>query len=117
MQLAKKYNQASFIYKDKEGCREICATKFESWDGDGKIYMPGEVVRTFNTNRDDRTILNLEDAKEIFAKRKGGPASYLVKGGGQKAFHLSEVLEVVETRASYFHKQPLGYNTIFKEAL
>lgn len=116
MQLAKKYNQASFIYKDKEGCREICATKFESWDSNGKIYMPGEVVRTFNINRDDRTILNLEDAKEIFAKRKGGPASYLVKGGGQKAFHLSEVLEVFETRASYFHKQPLGYTTIFKEA-
>lgn len=102
MELSKKYDQASFIYKDETGCREVCSTKFKSWDG--VVYTPGDVVRTFNTNVDDRTILNLKDAEEIFAKRKGGPASYIVKGGGQKSFHLSEVLEVSDARPSYFQK-------------
>jgi hypothetical protein len=111
MHLAKQYDQASFIYKDEDGCREICSNKFTSWDG--VTYTPGDIVRYFNTKRDDKTILNLEDAREIFAKRKGGPASYLVKGGGQKAFHLDEVLEIENVRPSYFQKQPT-YITILR---
>ncbi|MBR5279457.1 MAG: hypothetical protein IKU26_00620, partial [Clostridia bacterium] len=64
------------------------------------IYDVGETVRTFTLNKDDKTLLNLKDAEEIFAKRKGGPASKLVKDG--TAFHLSEVLEYEPPRPSYF---------------
>lgn len=112
MELSKKYDQASFIYKDETGCREVCSNRFKSWDG--VVYSPGDVVRTFNANVDDRTILNLKDAEEIFAKRKGGPASYIVKGGGQKSFHLSEVLEVSDARPSYFQKDK-SYIKIYSE--
>lgn len=107
LRLAQKYDQASFIYKDKDCCKEYCSNDFKDYDG--KYFSVGDTVRTFNTNKDDKNILNLTDAREIFERRKGGPASYLVKGSGQKAFHLEEVLEVEGARASYFQK---GNSTI-----
>lgn len=93
LNLGKKYNQASVIIKDENGCREICTTPFET-------FQVGDVVRTYNINGDN--VMNIKDAEDIFSKRKGGPASKPIKGG--KAFHLSEVYEVEEPRPSYFQK-------------
>lgn len=99
MKYAQKYQQSSFIFKDADGCEEICSTPFTSWDGN--TYSVGDVVRTFNTRKDDSNILNLKDAEDIFAKRKGGPASHLVKGD-HRSFHLESVREMESPRASYF---------------
>lgn len=85
------FQQSSVIVKDENGCNEICTNAFET-------YMPGDVVRKFNISNDH--VMNISDAEEIFAKRRGGPASKPMKGG--KAFHLSEVYEVDSPRASYF---------------
>ena len=110
IRLGAKYDQSSIIFKDENGCKEICTTPFTSYDD--KQYMVNDVVRTFNTSRDDKGILNLKDAEDIFAKRKGGPASKLTKG--KKAFHLSEVLEYEKPRASYFQNKGT-FRTIYKK--
>ena len=91
MELGQALDQSSVIVKDEKGCREVCTTPFES-------YIPGETVRTYNT--EGRDFMNIEDAKDIFAKRKGGPASMPVKGN--TPFHLSEMYEIEEPRPSYF---------------
>lgn len=98
----KAYDQSSIIFKDSEGCREICTEPFET-------YKPFEVVRVFNNVGPG--MLNLNDAKEIFERRKGGPASGLKKGDG-RAFTL-KVQEKLEARPSVF-REP-SYVTIFEE--
>ena len=108
-ELGKKYDQSSIIFKDANSCREVCTNNFTSWDD--KSYTSGDIVRTFNTRRDNNNIFNLDDAKEIFGRRKGGPASKLVKG--DRSFHLSEVLEYSKPRASYFQTKGY-YKTIYK---
>ena len=45
--------------------------------------------------------MNINDAEEIFAKRKGGPVSKPV-GRRAKPFTLKEVYVVESPRASYF---------------
>ena len=96
--LGKEFEQSSIIFKDSESCREVCITPFEN-------YSPGQVVRTFfNTGNH---ILNIDEAKEIFARRKGGPVSMPVKGSNKQPFSLSsqeafELYEVEQPRASYF---------------
>lgn len=94
IKLGKKFEQSSVIIYDNSECLEICTTPFED-------YAEGDVVRKYNISGD--AILNIHDAEEIFAKRRGGPASKPVKGG--KAFHLSEVYEVEQPRASYFQSK------------
>ena len=90
IELGQELDQSSVIVKDEKGCREICTTSFEN-------FIPGETVRTYNTEGD---FMNIEDAKDIFAKRKGGPASMPVKGN--TPFHLSEMYEVEQPKPSYF---------------
>jgi len=91
IKLGKEYEQSSIIYKEGTKCEEICTTPFEK-------YKENEVVRTFNTS--GNKILNIHDAEEIFAHRKGGPVSKAIKGG--KPFTLSELYEVEPPRPSYF---------------
>ena len=100
--LGKKFEQSSIIFKDDTSCREICTTPFEN-------YKDGEVVRTFYTK--DNTLMNINEAKEIFSRRKGGPASMPIKGSNKKPFTLKaneslEVYEVIPARPSYFQSHP-----------
>ena len=101
LSLGKEFEQSSIIFKDSESCREICTNPFEG-------YEPDQVVRTFfNTGNH---IFNVDEAKEIFAKRKGGPASMPIKGSNKQPFTLSakeafELYEVEEPRASYFQRK------------
>ena len=94
IKLGKKYDQSSIIVKDEEGCFEICTTPFETYD-------EGDVVRVFSLYGDKP--MNIKDAEDIFAHRKGGPVSVPIKGG--KPFHLSEVYEVIPPRPSYFQNK------------
>ena len=64
----------------------------------GNKFNPGDVVRKFNIG--GSTPLNLNDAKEIFSKRKGGPASMPVKSN--RAFSLNEMYEVESEKATTF---------------
>lgn len=93
LKLGKEFEQSSIIYKDDDGCREICTTAFET-------YSPGDIVRTYNISGDK--VLNVSDAEAIFSKRVGGPVSKPVKGG--KPFTLKTVEEIEPPRASYFHQ-------------
>ena len=109
--LGQKYEQSSVIIKDEDGLREICTTPFES-------YSVGETVRTFNTGNH---MLNVQDAEDIFSKRKGGPASMPKKGSNKKPFSLSvresvrenfELYEMEQPRPSY-HQNKYRYKKIF----
>ena len=100
--LGKEFNQSSVIVKDEKGAREICTTPFET-------YKEGETVRTFNISGDKP--LNIQDAEEIFSKRKGGPASKPIKGSNTKPFRLKEILEVENPRPSYFQEEQ-KYKTV-----
>lgn len=103
--LGKKYHQSSIIYKDKDSCKEICTTPFET-------YTDGDTVRVFNTN--GKSVLNIEDAKAIFSRRVGGPVSKPVKGGNTRPFTLKtvdEVYEVEQPKASVFSTE-YRYNRI-----
>ena len=91
IELGEKYNQESIIYKDDLGCKEICTSNFNTFDG--LTMNVGDVVRTFNINKN--STLNIESAKEIFAGRKLGAASRLKKGS-KTEFHLKEVWEIIE---------------------
>lgn len=102
MKYGKQYNQSSIIIKDDNGCKEICTTPFIDWQN--KKYNVGDTVRTFNLDANDKGVMNIEDAKEIFTKRKGGPASKPLKD--ERPFTLKEVYEVEEPRPSYFQSQP-----------
>lgn len=88
LEFGKKYQQSSILYKDKDGCREICTVAFSDYDGNK--FAPGDVVRKFSV--DGSIPLNLKDAEDIFSRRKGGPASMPVKGN--RAFRLNEMYEV-----------------------
>jgi len=57
--LGEKFEQSSIVIKDSESCREICINPFED-------YKSGQVVRTFFNTGD--YILNIDEAKEIFAR-------------------------------------------------
>lgn len=90
-ELGQKYNQSSIIYKDDKGCNEICTTPFETYS----------IVRTYNLSGENP--LNINDAEEIFSRKKSGPASKPKKGGNMKPFTLKEVYEVIQARPSMFH--------------
>ena len=94
LKLGKRYNQASIIISDEDGCREVCVNPFVG--DEGKEYKSGEVVRVFDLSKG----MNIETAKRIFSKREGGPASMPVKGS--RPFRLKEVYMVNKPRPSYF---------------
>lgn len=97
--LSTKYNQSSFIFKDDESCREICTTAFET-------FKPGETVRTYFNSGDH--VFNFDDAKAVFSKRVGGPASKLIKGSNSQPFQfhqVNEVYEVIPPKPSYFQTE------------
>ena len=96
LEFGKKYQQSSILFKDKDGCKEICTVGFVDYDGNK--FAPGDVVRKFNI--DGSKPLNLKDAEDIFSRRKGGPASMPVKGN--RAFRLNEMYEVEGHKASTF---------------
>lgn len=103
--LSKAYEQSSFIFKDKDGLREICTTPFEN-------YSEGDVVRTYKTGRNE--LFNFEDAKAVFSRRVGGPGSQLVKGSNKQPFQfktVDEVWEVKQPRPSYMQTK-YTYNRI-----
>lgn len=93
--LGHKYNQSSIIFKNDEGCVEICTNPFENYD-------KTDIVRTFNINTNKA--LNIEDAIEIFSKRKGGPVSKPMKGS--RPLTLKEIYEIEQERPSYFQSKP-----------
>ena len=99
--LSNKYNQKSFIYKNKNKCVEICTTPFET-------YKEGDVVRTYNISGNNT--LNIEQAQQIFSRKLSGPASKPVKGSNSKPFNLQvenyELLERYDPKASYFEDKP-----------
>ena len=79
-ELGQKYNQST--------------TPFET-------YSVGQIVRTYNLSGENP--LNINDAEEIFSRKKSGPASKPKKGGNMKPFTLKEVYEVIQARPSMFH--------------
>lgn len=110
IQFGKDYNQDSIIFKDETGCYEICTRDgFRDWIS-GDTHKVGDIVQKFNV--EDGNIMNIDDASEIFQKRRGGPASMPVKSN--RPFHLSEAYRVIPPRPSYFHKHE-NYSDIFCE--
>ena len=109
--LGEKYDQSSIIWKDKDTCIEICINSFET-------YSPGDIVRTYNNM--STHILNIKQAEEIFAKRRGGPASKPIKGSNAKPFSLKQKIESFELyevscpRPSYFQESEV-ITQLFKE--
>ena len=95
IKLGKQFEQSSVIVCKDGSVREICTTPFET-------YSDGETVRTFDLS--GNTPMNIRDAEEIFAKRKGGPVSK-PKRGRAKPFTLKEMYEIEEPRASYFQNK------------
>lgn len=95
--LAVDYDQYSFIYKDKDSCREIASKDTEK-------YSKLDVIRQFNTSNDN--FMNIEFAKSVFTRSKEGAASKLIKSGNAQPFSLKEVLQ---PRPSYFQD---GYRYI-----
>ncbi len=83
--LGARYNQSSIIYKDAEKIVEVCTIPYTDWQGNA--HQPGDIVNTFHV--DPEHPLNSEFASEIFAGRKEGPASKLVKGSNEE-FQLQE---------------------------
>lgn len=92
--LGKQFEQSSVIVCENGKTQEICTTPFET-------YNEGDIVRTFNLSGEKP--LNIQDAEEIFAKRKGGPVSK-PKYGKSKPFTLKEVYECVLPKPSMFNK-------------
>lgn len=109
IKLGKYFNQSSIIFKDSTSCREICTTDFEN-------NHKGEVVRVFyNTGNH---ILNIDEAKEIFSKRKGGPASMPIKGNRPftlkgRAIESFELFEVEQPKPSYFQNKERRVKIIY----
>lgn len=96
IELGKQYDQSSIIFKFAEKCAEVCTVPFTDYEG--KKHEEGSIVRVFNTHSDKP--LNIEQAKAIFNKKLGGPASMPVKGN--RPFNLQEVLEVEPPNAKTF---------------
>ena len=96
MMLGAKYQQSSILFKDGNGCSEICTTPFIDYEGNK--FNVDDVVRKFNI--DGNKTFNLEQAERIFSRREGGPASKPIKG--KKAFKLNEVCEVEPVRSATF---------------
>ena len=101
MKLGQQFEQSSIIFKDSDSCREICTTPFV--DGSSKFGV-GDVVRNYYNVGDH--VMNISDAKEIFAKRRGGPVSMPKKGSNKQPFTLRtvesfELYEVFAPRPSY----------------
>lgn len=103
----KELQQSSIIYKSKDKCAEVCTIEFV--DFDGVKHKEREVVRKFNIR--GTSPLNLEDAKNIFEKRKGGPTSKPLKSN--RAFRLAELHEVESPRGSIFSDGKERYLKIF----
>jgi hypothetical protein len=96
MELGKKYEQDSIIFKSKDQCAEVCTTPF--MDYEGKEHKFDDVVRLFDVK--SKTPLNLDMAKDIFENRIGGLFSKPVKGN--RPFALKSVYEVEGPRPSVF---------------
>lgn len=96
IELGKQYDQSSIIFKSSEKCAEVCTVPFTDYAG--KEHDVGSIVRVFNMHSDKP--LNIDQAKDIFGKRLGGPASMPVKGN--RPFNLQEVLEVEPPNAKTF---------------
>jgi hypothetical protein len=99
IKFGQELQQSSIIYKNANKCAEICTTEFIDYDG--KEHKVENIVRTFNIS--GSTPMNLQDAKDIFAKRKGGPASIPIKSN--RAFKLENVLEVESPKGSTFSEK------------
>lgn len=99
MNLGKEFQQSSIIYKNATKYTEVCTTDFVDYEGNE--YKCGNIVRVFNVS--NKIPLNIQDAKDIFEKCKGGPVSMLIKSN--HAFKLSEVLEVESHKASTFNEK------------
>lgn len=87
--LSQKYEQSSFIFKDKDEVKEICTTPFEN-------YNVGDVVREYSI--DPNKPLNTQIASEIFSGKRDTAASQLKKGGNKKPFNfgIKENFELYE---------------------
>jgi hypothetical protein len=96
LKLGSQYNQSRIIYKNSSKCAEVCTTQFIDYNS--KEHNVGEIVRTFNIHTNNP--LHLNTAKEIFAKRIGGPASKPIKSN--RSFKLENVFEVESPRGSNF---------------
>lgn len=99
IKFGQELQQSSIIYKNADKCAEVCTTEFIDYDD--TEHKVGNIVRTFNVL--GSTPLNLQDAKDIFEKRKGGPASLPIKSN--RAFKLENVLEVESPKGSTFSEK------------
>lgn len=70
----------------------------EFTDASGKDHDPGDVVQVFNLR--GKTQFNIERARDILEKRRGGPLSVLLKSN--RPFSLSEMEEVVPPSGAVF---------------
>jgi hypothetical protein len=104
--IGKEFQQPSIIYKNATKCVEVCTIDFIDYGGNE--YKCGNIIHVFNIS--NKTPLNIQDVKDIFEKRKGGSASMLVKSN--RAFKLSEVLEVESHKASTFNEKERFFKII-----
>ena len=99
LEFGKMFQQASIIFKDKDKCAEVCTTPFVDWKG--VSHTVGSIVQTLNL-KSTSTPFNINDARDIFEKRKGGPVSILIKSN--RPFTLKELFEVEPPRGSTFSR-------------
>lgn len=85
---AHSFDQWSIIWKDGEGCREICTRN--DYMANGAIFMDGDVVRRFEVSK-----ATLEDAKIVLAGPGIGPGKCV-------SWILKEIDLVHQPMASYF---------------
>ena len=108
--LATEYEQSSFIYKDKNGMREICTTPFEN-------YKVGDVVRNYSLKQGE--LFNVDTVEKIFNptdKDVLGAGSKLLKGSNAQPMQFKvtenlnsdtsfELYEVHSPKSSYFQTE------------
>lgn len=104
LELAQKFNQTSFIFKDEDGkLFEVYTTV--SKDEFYREYKIGDILRIF---KNSGQYLNINTAMDIFNHKKSGPVSNPKGRGVNRPFSLAElkeVWEIHEPRPSYFQTE------------
>lgn len=88
IKLGVRYKQSTVISCFDGNCQEVCTREYI--DADGNEHEPGDVIRTFNI--DKNAPFNAKLAQDILDRRLSGGVSSTVKGG--KNFSLKELYEV-----------------------
>jgi len=91
MELGKKYNQLSIVFKSGDECSEMCVIPFTNSNGDK--HDEGDVIRTFNVKSPDIV-------REIFGERVGCPCSK--SNDGRHPYALDGVFRIEDPKPSVF---------------